>query len=330
MPIERPYYNQNALRSQITSRDRPAPPSEQIRTNLFTTEQLDTLFSIDSERNLQIIRASEQADSVFRSTQETEAEDLTEPETSIDWRTITATSPNTEDFLRDLRVRYRNTFGLLNDGTVFFCIDFVKLNKAILIDYVIMSSPSSCVKVSKPYSPNCFTFLIPNLGARNFEDTAYFFLRRHKKPGESRYRRGFRFDNIISLPVSAKELSSINKKYSLYDQHDGFINVENIGRPNTDSILISYMLAFKEICAIPNYPTYPLAISSILTYKRLSIAVNSKYIIKLDSSLNAIILIRNNLKLAVFNTTDKFWYTITDFFNDELDALAIPHRRYNV
>lgn len=235
--------------------------------------------------------------------------------------------------LRDLKVRYTNCFGVIVDSTnpnvitvnnVLFVIDFERSGENIHIHYNYLSPLNGkLITQTDIYTEERFTFPLPGLGFRETSNGLIYIERRHKKSGNSRYRRGFRFDNVKYHYVSNNEFLSLPnyKLPKVITQRDSSIVSEN---SNTSSLKDSLELFFEIVNPLPQKSTSE-SITSVLSYEKLSSLITTKYCIKLDARLNVFTLIRGKFILGVYHLKDKVFYIPTDIFNNELDYLNIPY-----
>lgn len=216
-----------------------------------------------------------------------------------------------QETTHDLEVKYLDCFGVMDETKIFLAKGFTSASNG-KIDIHYSNFPNHLEKAI--YDPLRFQFLIPEMGYINAGLACYYLERTHKKPSPARYRKGFRSELVELISISDKEL----------------INIQSIlafKTPLESSLLDRNKTYFFGMSLFEReYPLYSEALNDVLNYKKLSVAFNNNFCIKLDSYTNSIVLMYKQWIIGAYEATNNTWLIKTNLFIPELLKMNIPFK----
>lgn len=211
----------------------------------------------------------------------------------------------------ELSLKYLDCFGVKGDKVVYIVEFKNDGNGEVIVQYRTINNGEVSVLENDVFDSS-FDMSLPKLGLINHDNYVVLVQRRHKKSSPSKYRKALRADTLIVDLPSYKEIKLLNQTGKLINNiHEG-----------SDIILRK----FAEDLFFPKMLTYKEALESVLSFSRLSAAFSSNMAIKLDASLNKIVIIKNQWTIGHLNKKSKRFDMIINTFNNQLIELDIPFK----
>lgn len=236
--------------------------------------------------------------------------------------------------IRDLRLRYRGCVGNLKSDSgcvelsnIFIAQDFYGSEGIIKIDVIFLTNKGA-VRESIEYNSKV-EFRTPRLGYINYNGLAIYVTRKSDRRPESKFLRGFNKTTLAVILTNERELDTlrIDKPFSFSQRGHELISNNRYKEVSVEDLHRELFTLYMILCNFKDRIYYDSVSGDKLlkSCEYLSFAYSSKYCASINNLKNAIILYRGVFPIGVYSRNNNIWYTITSFFNDELDALGIKY-----
>jgi hypothetical protein len=218
-------------------------------------------------------------------------------------------TPNLSQKVHDLQVRYLECYVVQNSKVVSVRDFSIKDGKIIALFKALKDNGNLGPLQEKEYSDDLFDYTLPKLGFVNHGLGVILIERQHKKGSPAKYRRALRFDTLKMVDLCRREKGAIGiPDYFNTDEY----------HPEEAFRRLAYELFFQV------YPSFQESLNSVLNLEKLASAFSSTLAIKLDSSINKVVLHKNLWAIGEWSDKDQSFIMYVDTFNKDLIKYNIP------